>query len=129
MWHFLLSEVDAVLKTGNHQHIGQASTVRRETHGLRVMIGHVAGSGRTEKPMLKVGNVYHKYRQCVEKLMATMWHNLLSQVDAGLKAVEHPHGGVNHQHIGQASTVRRDASPRRTGGLRGQDAASAGKAD
>ncbi|EFH38647.1 hypothetical protein ARALYDRAFT_920799 [Arabidopsis lyrata subsp. lyrata] len=80
-----------------------------------------------------------------------MWHNLLSQVDAGLKAgnayhkyhvkrnswrkvrgvamnpVEHFHGGGNHQHIGQASTVRRDASPRRTGGLRGQDAASVGK--
>ncbi|KAG7536488.1 Translation protein SH3-like domain superfamily [Arabidopsis suecica] len=46
-----------------------------------------------------------------------------------MNPVEHPHGGVNHQHIGQASTVRRDASPRRTGGLRGQDAASAGKAD
>lgn len=23
--------------------------------------------------------------------------------------VEHPHGGGNHQHIGHASTVRRDA--------------------
>ena len=24
--------------------------------------------------------------------------------------VEHPHGGGNHQHIGKASTVRRDTS-------------------
>ncbi|CAH8278395.1 unnamed protein product [Arabidopsis lyrata] len=76
--------MDAVLKTGNHQHIGQASTVRRETHGLRVMIGHVAGSGRTEKPMLKVGNVYHKYRQCVEKLMATVTNSRPDQVVVAL---------------------------------------------
>ncbi|EFH39849.1 hypothetical protein ARALYDRAFT_356646 [Arabidopsis lyrata subsp. lyrata] len=85
------------------------------------------------------------YTREVEKELELMWHNLLSQVDAGLKGgnayhkyrvkrnswpkvrgvamnpVEHPHGGGNHQHIGQASTVRRDASPRtrRTGGLRG----------
>lgn len=31
--------------------------------------------------------------------------------------VEHPHGGGNHQHIGQASTVRRDASAARKVGL------------
>ncbi|CAN6813277.1 unnamed protein product, partial [Brassica oleracea] len=75
--------------------------------GCRAMIGQVAGGGRTEKPMLKAGNAYHKYRG-------------------------------NHQHIGHASTVRRDAPPgqkvgliaaRRTGRLRGQAAASAAKAD
>ena len=27
-----------------------------------------------------------------------------------LQPVEHPHGGGNHQHIGKASTVRRDCS-------------------
>ena len=27
-----------------------------------------------------------------------------------LQPVEHPHGGGNHQHIGMASTVRRDTS-------------------
>ena len=27
-----------------------------------------------------------------------------------LQPVEHPHGGGNHQHIGKASTVRRDTS-------------------
>ncbi|KAG2277849.1 hypothetical protein Bca52824_060404 [Brassica carinata] len=30
--------------------------------GCRAMIGQVAGGGRTEKPMLKAGNAYHKYR-------------------------------------------------------------------
>ena len=28
----------------------------------RAMIGQVAGGGRTEKPMLKAGNSYHKFR-------------------------------------------------------------------
>ncbi|KAJ4972311.1 hypothetical protein NE237_005410 [Protea cynaroides] len=53
-------------------------------------------------------------------------------------SVEHPHGGGNHQHIGHASTARRDAPPgqkvgliavRRTGRLRGQAAATVAKAD
>ncbi|XP_059292376.1 large ribosomal subunit protein uL2-like [Lycium ferocissimum] len=30
--------------------------------GCRAMIGQVAGGGRTEKPMLKADNAYHKYR-------------------------------------------------------------------
>jgi large subunit ribosomal protein L8e len=43
--------------------------------------------------------------------------------------VEHTHGGGNHQHIGHASTVRRDSPPgakvgiiaaRRTGRLKGK---------
>lgn len=28
----------------------------------RAMIGQVAGGGRTEKPLLKAGNAYHKYK-------------------------------------------------------------------
>lgn len=28
----------------------------------RAMIGQVSGGGRTEKPMLKAGNAFHKYR-------------------------------------------------------------------
>uniref|UniRef100_A0A803LZA7 Large ribosomal subunit protein uL2 C-terminal domain-containing protein n=1 Tax=Chenopodium quinoa TaxID=63459 RepID=A0A803LZA7_CHEQI len=61
-------------------------------------------------------------------------------VPSGCRAmiVEHPHGGGNHQHIGHASTVRRDAPPgqkvgliaaRRTGCLRGQAAANLSKSD
>ncbi|KAF9285714.1 60S ribosomal protein L2A, partial [Mortierella alpina] len=45
-----------------------------------------------------------------------------------MNPVDHPHGGGNHQHIGHASTIARDAVPgqksgliaaRRTGLLRG----------
>jgi len=86
----------------------------------RAMIGIVAGGGRLDKPMLKAGRAYHKYkakRNCWPKVRGV-----------AMNPVEHPHGGGNHQHIGHASTVRRDAPPgqkvgliaaRRTGRLRG----------
>ncbi|BBH01234.1 Ribosomal protein L2 family [Prunus dulcis] len=79
--------------------------------GCRAMIGQVAG---------RRGNCWPKVR------------------GVAMNPVEHPHGGGNHQHIGHASTVRRDAPPgqkvgliaaRRTGRLRGQAAATASKAD
>ncbi|XP_012841571.1 PREDICTED: 60S ribosomal protein L8-1-like [Erythranthe guttata] len=98
--------------------------------GCRAMIGQVAGGGRTEKPMLKAGNAYHKYR-----VKRNSWPVVRG---VAMNPVEHPHGGGNHQHIGHASTVRRDAPPgqkvgliaaRRTGRLRGQAAATASKAD
>ena len=96
----------------------------------RAMIGQVAGGGRTEKPMLKAGNAYHKYR-----VKRNCWPKVRG---VAMNPVEHPHGGGNHQHIGHASIVRRDAPPgqkvgliaaRRTGRLRGQAAATAAKAD
>ncbi|GBG84164.1 hypothetical protein CBR_g38138 [Chara braunii] len=89
--------------------------------GCRAMVGQVAGGGRTEKPMLKAGNSYHKY-----KVKRNCWPKVRG---VAMNPVEHPHGGGNHQHIGHASTVRRDAPPgqkvgliaaRRTGRLRGQ---------
>ncbi|KAM1123126.1 hypothetical protein ACFX13_004637 [Malus domestica] len=98
--------------------------------GCRAMIGQVAGGGRTEKPMLKAGNAYHKFR-----VKRNCWPKVRG---VAMNPVEHPHGGGNHQHIGHASTVRRDAPPgqkvgliaaRRTGRLRGQAAANISKAD
>nr|ABW23214.1 ribosomal protein rpl8 [Eurythoe complanata] len=86
----------------------------------RAMVGIVAGGGRIDKPMLKAGRAYFKYkakRNCWPKVRGV-----------AMNPVEHPHGGGNHQHIGKASTVRRDTSAgrkvgliaaRRTGRLRG----------
>jgi len=86
----------------------------------RAMIGVVAGGGRIDKPMLKAGRAYYKYkakRNCWPKVRGV-----------AMNPVEHPHGGGNHQHIGKASTVRRDTpagrkvgliAARRTGRLRG----------
>ncbi|CDJ45361.1 50S ribosomal protein L2, apicoplast [Eimeria tenella] len=86
----------------------------------RCIIGLVAGGGRIDKPLLKAGTAYHKYkakRNCWPKVRGV-----------AMNPVEHPHGGGNHQHIGHPSTVSRTAPPgqkvgliaaRRTGLLRG----------
>ena len=94
----------------------------------RAVIGIVAGGGRTDKPLLKAGNAYHKY-----KVKRNCWPKVRG---VAMNPVEHPHGGGNHQHIGHASTVRGDCSAgqkvgliaaRRTGRLRGNKAKLAGK--
>ncbi|PAV88260.1 hypothetical protein WR25_13129 [Diploscapter pachys] len=86
----------------------------------RAMIGLVAGGGRTDKPLLKAGRAYFKY-----KAKRNSWPRVRG---VAMNPVEHPHGGGNHQHIGHPSTVRRGASAgkkvgliaaRRTGRIRG----------
>lgn len=102
-------------------------------------LGLVAGGGRIDKPILKAGRSYHKYKAKrkswprvrgvamnvsdfrKEKLLSQKYFYLLQPVD-------HPFGGGNHQHIGKPSTVSRYAPPgrkvgliaaRRTGRIRG----------
>jgi len=86
----------------------------------RAMIGIVAGGGRTDKPLLKAGRAYHKY-----KAKRNCWPVVRG---VAMNPVEHPHGGGNHQHIGHPSTVKRGTSAgrkvgliaaRRTGRIRG----------
>jgi len=86
----------------------------------RAMVGLIAGGSRCEKPMLKAGRAYHKY-----KLKRNCWPKVRG---VAMNPVEHPHGGGNHQHIGHPSTMNRQAPPgkkvgliaaRRTGRLRG----------
>merc|ERR1712187_40702 len=86
----------------------------------RATVGIVAGGGRLDKPMLKAGRAYHKYR-----VKRNCWPTVRG---VAMNPVEHPFGGGNHQHIGNPSTCRRDASPgakvgliaaRRTGLIRG----------
>merc|ERR1719486_1694610 len=83
-------------------------------------IGIVAGGGRLDKPMLKAGTSYHKY-----KVKRNCWPKVRG---VAMNPVGHPHGGGNHQHIGKASTVKRGTSAgrkvgliaaRRTGRIRG----------
>ena len=86
----------------------------------RATIGIVAGGGRIDKPMLKAGRAYHKY-----KVKRNSWPRTRG---VAMNPVDHPHGGGNHQHIGSASTVSRYApagqkagliAARRTGLIRG----------
>jgi large subunit ribosomal protein L8e len=86
----------------------------------RASVGIIAGGGRIDKPMLKAGRAYHKY-----KVKRNSWPKVRGVC---MNPVEHPHGGGNHQHIGFPSTCRRDTSAgrkvgliaaRRTGRIRG----------
>uniref|UniRef100_A0A8C7CED2 Large ribosomal subunit protein uL2 n=1 Tax=Oncorhynchus kisutch TaxID=8019 RepID=A0A8C7CED2_ONCKI len=86
----------------------------------RAVVGVVAGGGRIDKPILKAGRAYHKY-----KAKRNSWPRVRG---VAMNPVEHPFGGGNHQHIGKPSTIRRDApagrkvgliAARRTGRLRG----------
>jgi large subunit ribosomal protein L8e len=86
----------------------------------RAMVGIIAGGGRIDKPLLKAGRAYHKYRA-----KRNCWPRTRG---VAMNPVEHPFGGGNHQHIGKPSTCRRDApagrkvgliAARRTGRLRG----------
>merc|ERR1711916_124820 len=94
-----------------------------ETAGMA--IGNVLPLGKIpegciEKPVLKAGNSYYRFRakrNCWPKVRGVTRN-----------PVEHPHGGGNHQHIGHPSTVGRHCPPgqkvgliaaRRTGRIRG----------
>jgi len=94
----------------------------------RAMIGIVAGGGRTDKPLLKAGRAYFKY-----KAKRNCWPVVRGVV---MNPVDHPHGGGNHQHIGHPSTVKRSTSAgrkvgliaaRRTGRIRGGKPEKKGK--
>jgi len=75
----------------------------------RAVIGIVSGAGRPDKPLLKAGRAFHKY-----KAKRNCWPRVRG---VAMNPVEHPHGGGNHQHIGHASTVRRNAPPGQKVGL------------
>ena len=75
----------------------------------RGMVGVVAGGGRIDKPILKAGRAYHKYR-----VKRNSWPRTRG---VAMNPVDHVHGGGNHQHIGKASTVSRYAVPGQKVGL------------
>lgn len=59
--------------------------------------------------MLKAGRNYHKF-----KVKGNRWPSVGA---VNMNAVDHPHGGGNHDHLGRASTRRRDAPPGQKVGL------------
>jgi large subunit ribosomal protein L8e len=90
------------------------------SNSCRAMIGLIAGGGRTDKPILKAGRAFHKYR-----VKRNEWPKVRG---VAMNPVDHPHGGGNQQHMGKPGTVRRDRpagsktgqiSARRTGRVRG----------
>ena len=75
----------------------------------RATIGIVAGGGRIDKPLLKAGRAYHKFK--------AKRYNWPRTRGVAMNPVDHPHGGGNHQHIGKASTIARSAVPGQKVGL------------
>merc|ERR1712196_286692 len=76
----------------------------------RAMVGIIAGGGRIDKPMLKAGTAFHKYKNGKRN----EWPVVRGVC---MNPVEHPFGGGNHQHIGKPATVRRDKAHGRKVGL------------
>ena len=103
----------------------------------RATVGIVAGGGRIDKPLLKAGRAYYKFKAkrykyailgIIVELRLTIYYSWPRTRGVAMNPVDHPHGGGNHQHIGKASTMARSAVPgqkvgliaaRRTGLLRG----------
>jgi large subunit ribosomal protein L8e len=86
----------------------------------RGVVGIAGGGGRIDKPMLKAGASYFKY-----KAKRNCWPYVRGIC---MNPVDHPHGGGGHQHMGVPSTVARETpagrkvgkiAARRTGRLRG----------
>lgn len=71
----------------------------------RATVGRVAGGGRTEKPLAHAGQRYHALR-ARGKLYPTV-------KGRAMNAVDHPHGGGRHPHVGRPTTVSRDTPPGR----------------
>lgn len=69
----------------------------------RATIGVVAGSGRTEKPLLKAGKQFYKLRA-----KAKLWPVVAGQSQ---NAVEHPHGGARSSKKNKPDIARRFAPP------------------
>merc|ERR1712060_856776 len=116
----IIQHIDGAGKTRVRLPSGQKKTISS--------LARAAGGGRIDKPLLKAGRAFHKYR-----VKRNSWPKTRG---VAMNPVEHPHGGGNHQHIGHPSTVRRDSVPgqkvgliaaRRTGQLRGRKEVGEGK--
>ena len=81
---------------------GQFKTLQSK---CRATIGVVAGGGRKDKPFLKAGKKYHEFRKKGKQYPVVR--------GVAMNAVNHPHGGGGHQHVGKPYTVKRGASPGR----------------
>jgi large subunit ribosomal protein L2 len=85
----------------------------------RATIGVVSSGGRKEKPFLKAGKKY-KYSRSRNRLYPRVR-------GVAMNAVDHPHGGGGHQHLGRPSVVGRNTPPGRKVGQIAAKRTGAGK--
>jgi len=91
-------------KSGNNVIVQLPSGKVKQIDGrCRATIGIVAGAGRDEKPLLKAGNSYYKW-----KVKARKWPVVRG---VAMNVVNHPHGGGSHQSPSFPTTRARTAPP------------------
>lgn len=78
-------------------------------NNCRATIGQIAGSGRIEKPFLRAGARFHRF-----KARGKVYPKVRG---IAMAAVHHPHGGGRHQHVGKQSSVARSTPPGRKVGI------------
>lgn len=78
---------------------------KRLDSNCKATIGVVAGGGRKDKPYLKAGK-----KSIAQRVRGKQYPTVRG---VAMSAVNHPHGGGGHQHVGGPSTVKRGASPGR----------------
>ncbi len=69
----------------------------------RAAVGVIAGNGRADKPFAKSGKKYHTLRSRSKAYFHVK--------GVAMNAVDHPHGGGSHPHVGGPSTISRNAWP------------------
>ena len=69
----------------------------------RAMIGTLAGGGTGERPFMSAGGKWRNFKSKGKKYPIVR--------GVAQAAYVHPHGGGRHQHVGQSSTVSRNAPP------------------
>ena len=69
----------------------------------RAMIGTLAGGGVRDRPLMRAGVAWRRFRSKGKKYPIVR--------GVAQAAYVHPHGGGRHQHVGQSSTVARDTPP------------------
>ena len=69
----------------------------------RAMIGTLAGGGVRDRPFMRAGVKWRKFK--------SRGHKYPIVRGVAQAAYVHPHGGGRHQHVGQSSTVSRNAPP------------------
>ena len=79
---------------------GKSATINPKN---RAMIGTLAGGGVTDRPFMRAGVKWNRYRSQGKKYPIVR--------GVAQAAYVHPHGGGRHQHVGQSSTVSRNAPP------------------
>ena len=93
-------------RTGNKTRVRLPSGKEKDIpNGSRVTVGIPAGAGRVEKPLMRAGNAYYKW-----KVKARKWPRVRG---VAMNAVNHPFGGGSHQRRSHPSTVARETPPGR----------------